>query len=132
MNWITKSGLVLGALLLAACSTSKPIQNLPANQVNFNLTEEQVGNAIINGGISKGWVMKKDQPGVIRGQLNVRQHQAVINIPYTAHDYSINYVSSINLDDNGKGAIHRSYNRWILGLNHAIQIELARTNTSAK
>ncbi|MGY6038470.1 hypothetical protein [Aeromonas sp. AE23HZ002T15] len=132
MNWITKSGLVLGALLLAACSTSKPIQNLPANQVNFNLTEEQVGNAIINGGISKGWVMKKDQPGVIRGQLNVRQHQAVINIPYTAHDYSINYVSSINLDDNGKGAIHRSYNRWILGLNQAIQIELARTNTSAK
>lgn len=132
MNWITKSGLVLGALLLAACSTSKPIQNLPANQVNFNLTEEQVGNAIINGGISKGWVMKKDQPGVIRGQLNVRQHQAVINIPYTAHDYSISYVSSINLDDNGKGAIHRSYNRWILGLNQAIQIELARTNTSAK
>lgn len=129
MNWITKSGLVLGALLLVACSTSKPIQNLPANQVNFNLSEEQVGNAIINGGISKGWVMKKEQPGVIRGQLNVRQHQAVINIPYTARDYSINYVSSINLDDDGKGAIHRSYNRWILGLNQAIQIELSRTGT---
>lgn len=129
MNWITKSGLVLGALLLAACSTSKPVHNLPANQVNFNLTEEQVGNAIINGGVSKGWVMKKEQPGIIRGQLNVRQHQAVINIPYTAHDYSINYVSSINLDDDGKGNIHRSYNRWILGLNQAIQIELARTNT---
>lgn len=130
MNLITKSGLVLGALLLAACSTSKPIQNLPANQVTFNLSEEQVANAIVNGGISKGWVMKKEQPGLIRGQLNVRQHQAVINIPYSTHDYSINYVSSVNLDDNGKGAIHRSYNRWILGLNQAIQIELARTNTS--
>ena len=129
MNWITKSGLVLGVFLLVACSTSKPIQHLPANQVNFNLSEEQVGNAIINGGISKGWVMKKEQPGVIRGQLNVRQHQAVINIPYTARDYSINYVSSINLDDDGKGAIHRSYNRWILGLNQAIQIELARAGT---
>ena len=56
----------------------------------------------------------------------MRQHQAVINIPYTARDYSINYVSSINLDDDGKGAIHRSYNRWILGLNQAIQIELSR------
>ncbi|MGY3857467.1 MULTISPECIES: hypothetical protein [Aeromonas] len=130
MNLITKSGLVLGALLLAACSTSKPIQNLPANQVTFNLSEEQVANAIVNGGISKGWVMKKEQPGLIRGQLNVRQHQAVINIPYSTHDYSINYVSSVNLDDDGKGAIHRSYNRWILGLNQAIQIELARTNTS--
>ncbi|MGY3904565.1 hypothetical protein ACW5XF_19195 [Aeromonas lusitana] len=129
MNLITKSGLVLGSLLLAACSTSKPVQNLPANPVNFTLTEEQVGNAIINGGISKGWVMKKEQTGVIRGQLNVRKHQAVINIPYTAHDYSINYVSSINLDDNGKGSIHRSYNRWILGLNQAIQTELVRAST---
>lgn len=129
MNWITKSGLILGTLLLAACSTSKPVQNLPANPVNFTLSEEQVGNAIINGGITKGWVMKKEQPGVIRGQLNVRKHQAVINIPYTTHDYSINYVSSINLDDDGKGTIHRTYNRWILGLNQAIQTELSRANS---
>ncbi|MFM4703268.1 hypothetical protein [Aeromonas bivalvium] len=128
MHKMTKSALLLGCALLAACSTSQPVRNLPANQVNFTLNEEQVGNAILNGGLSKGWVMKKEQPGLIRGQLNVRQHQAVINIPYTAHDYSINYVSSINLDDNGKGAIHRSYNRWIMGLNQAIQIELARTS----
>ncbi|MGE6106418.1 hypothetical protein [Aeromonas sobria] len=128
MHKMTKSALLLGCALLAACSTSQPVRNLPATQVNFTLNEEQVGNAILNGGLSKGWVMKKEQPGLIRGQLNVRQHQAVINIPYTAHDYSINYVSSINLDDNGKGAIHRSYNRWIMGLNQAIQIELARTS----
>ncbi|MFG0835436.1 hypothetical protein ACF8OI_18190 [Aeromonas bivalvium] len=128
MHKMTKSALLLGCVLLAACSTSQPVRNLAANQVNFTLNEEQVGNAILNGGLSKGWVMKKEQPGLIRGQLNVRQHQAVINIPYTAHDYSINYVSSINLDDNGKGAIHRSYNRWINGLNQAIQIELSRTN----
>ncbi|MGK4474089.1 hypothetical protein [Aeromonas molluscorum] len=130
MNFITKSGLLLGCILLAACSTSQPVRNLPANQVTFTLSEEQVGNAILNGGLSKGWVMKKEQPGLIRGQLNVRQHQAVINIPYTAHDYSLNYVSSINLDDNGKGAIHRSYNRWIQGLNQAIQIELSRTSNN--
>ncbi|MFM4647980.1 hypothetical protein ACEUC3_03390 [Aeromonas bivalvium] len=128
MHKMTKSALLLGCVLLAACSTSQPVRNLAANQVNFTLNEEQVGNAILNGGLSKGWVMKKEQPGLIRGQLNVRQHQAVINIPYTAHDYSINYVSSINLDDNGKGAIHRSYNRWINGLNQAIQIELSRTS----
>jgi hypothetical protein len=130
MNMMSKSALLLGCALLAACATSQPVHNLPANQVNFTLTQEQVGNAILNGGLSKGWVMKKEQPGLIRGQLNVRQHQAVINIPYSAHDYAINYVSSINLDDDGKGAIHRSYNRWILGLNQAIQIELSRTSNN--
>ncbi|QHQ50296.1 hypothetical protein [Aeromonas media] len=59
---------------------------------------------IITAGISKSWVMRKERPGLIRGQVNVRQHQAVIDIPYSARDYSINYVSSINLDDKGKGS----------------------------
>jgi hypothetical protein len=38
-------------------------------------------------------------------------------------------VSSVNLDDKGNGSIHRSYNRWVLGLNQAIQNELVRTQS---
>ena len=109
---------MLACALLAACSTSQPIRNMAANPVAFTLTEDQVSG-----------VMKKEKAGLIRGKVNVRQHQAVIDIPYSAHDYSINYVSSVNLDDKGKGNIHRSYNRWILGLNQAIQTELARANS---
>ncbi|MNK87868.1 hypothetical protein D3C87_1078140 [compost metagenome] len=126
MKLVNKICMVLTCVLLAACSTSQPIRNMAANPVAFNLTDEQVANAIITAGTSKSWVMKKERPGLIRGQVNVRQHQAVIDIPYSAHDYSINYVSSVNLDDKGKGSIHRSYNRWVLGLNQAIQTELAR------
>ncbi|MFM1662630.1 hypothetical protein [Aeromonas salmonicida] len=129
MKVINKASLLLACALLAACSTSQPIRNMAANPVAFTLTEDQVASAIITAGISKSWVMKKEKPGLIRGQVNVRQHQAVIDIPYSAHDYSINYVSSVNLDDKGKGNIHRSYNRWILGLNQAIQTELARANS---
>ncbi|HGY1013035.1 hypothetical protein [Aeromonas salmonicida] len=129
MKVINKVSLLLACALLAACSTSQPIRNMAANPVAFTLTEDQVASAIITAGISKSWVMKKEKPGLIRGQVNVRQHQAVIDIPYSAHDYSINYVSSVNLDDKGKGNIHRSYNRWILGLNQAIQTELARANS---
>ncbi|KHE16818.1 lipoprotein [Aeromonas hydrophila] len=129
MKLINKISLLLACALLAACSTSQPIRNMAANPVPFNLTEEQVANAIITAGISKSWVMRQEQPGLIRGQVNVRQHQVVINIPYSARDYSINYVSSVNLDDKGKGSIHRSYNRWVLGLNQAIQAELARTQS---
>ncbi|MGE6158598.1 hypothetical protein ACPCT8_14860, partial [Aeromonas media] len=120
MKLINKISLILTCALLAACSTSQPIRNMAVNPVPFNLTEEQVAKAIITAGIGKSWVMRKERPGLIRGQVNVRQHQAVIDIPYSARDYSINYVSSINLDDKGKGSIHRSYNRWVLGLNQAI------------
>lgn len=126
MKLVNKICMVLTCVLLAACSTSQPIRNMAANPVAFNLTDEQVANAIITAGTSKSWVMKKERSGLIRGQVNVRQHQAVIDIPYSARDYSINYVSSVNLDDKGKGSIHRSYNRWVLGLNQAIQTELAR------
>lgn len=129
MNWITKSGLLLGVTLLAACSTSQPVHNLSNNRVNFTLSEQQVGNAIIDGGLNKGWTMQKVQPGLIRGQLNLRQHQAVIDIPYSAQDYSIKYVRSVNLGDEGKGSIHRNYNRWVQGLDQAIQIELARASS---
>ncbi|WP_421272345.1 hypothetical protein [Aeromonas taiwanensis] len=129
MKLVNKICVVLTCALLAACSTSQPIRNMAANPVAFNLTDEQVANAIITAGISKSWVMKKEKTGLIRGQVNVRQHQAVIDIPYSARDYSINYVSSVNLDDKGKGSIHRSYNRWVLGLNQAIQTELARTQS---
>ena len=129
MKLVNKICVVLTCALLAACSTSQPIRNMAANPVAFNLTDEQVANAIITAGISKSWVMKKEKPGLIRGQVNVRQHQAVIDIPYSARDYSINYVSSVNLDDKGKGSIHRSYNRLVLGLNQAIQTELARTQS---
>ena len=105
MKLINKISLILTCALLAACSTSQPIRNMAVNPVPFNLTEEQVAKAIITAGIGKSWVMRKERPGLIRGQVNVRQHQAVIDIPYSARDYSINYVSSINLDDKGKGSI---------------------------
>lgn len=53
MKLINKISLLLACVLLAACSTSQPIRNMAANPVPFNLTEEQVANAIITAGISK-------------------------------------------------------------------------------
>lgn len=73
--------------------------------------------------------MREERPGVITGHIQVRQHQANISIPYNTVHYSINYVSSVNLDDKGEGKIHRNYNRWINGLNQAIQLELNRASS---
>ncbi|MEN9585417.1 MAG: hypothetical protein RLZZ616_2423 [Pseudomonadota bacterium] len=55
-----------------------PIRNMAANPVAFNLTEDQVASAMSTSGIRKIWAMKKEQPGRIHGQVNVRQHQTVM------------------------------------------------------
>lgn len=119
----------LALVLVAGCSTSQPVMNMTNSQVPSSLSESDVSHAIINAGVSKKWVMREERPGLITGHIQVRQHQANISIPYNTANYSINYVSSVNLDDKGKGTIHRNYNRWINGLNQAIQLELNRASS---
>ncbi|MGL6352137.1 MAG: hypothetical protein ACRC2U_20355 [Aeromonas sp.] len=119
----------LTLVLVAGCSTSQPVMNLTNSQVPSSLSESDVSRAIINASVSKKWVMREERPGLITGHIQVRQHQANISIPYNTTNYSINYVSSVNLDDKGKGKIHRNYNRWINGLNQAIQLELNRASS---
>lgn len=125
--------IILSALtlvLVAGCSTSQPVMNMTNSLVPPNLSEQDVSRAIINAGVSKTWVMREERPGLITGHVQVRQHQANISIPYNTTNYSINYVSSVNLNDKGKGTIHRTYNRWINGLNQAIQLELKRASSN--
>lgn len=119
----------LALVLVAGCSTSQPVMNMTNSQVPPSLSESDISHAIINAGVSKKWVMREERPGLITGHIQVRQHQANISIPYNTANYSINYVSSVNLDDKGKGKIHRNYNRWINGLNQAIQLELNRASS---
>ncbi|MBW3778252.1 hypothetical protein GL272_15275 [Aeromonas veronii] len=119
----------LALVLVAGCSTSQPVMNMTNNQVPPSLSESDISRSIINAGVSKRWVMREERPGLITGHIQVRQHQANISIPYNTANYSINYVSSVNLDDKGKGKIHRNYNRWINGLNQAIQLELNRASS---
>ena len=119
----------LTLLLVAGCSTSQPVMNMTNSLVPPNLSEQDVSRAIINAGVSKTWIMREERPGLITGHIQVRQHQANISIPYNTTNYSINYVSSVNLDDKGTGTIHRNYNRWINGLNQAIQLELNRASS---
>lgn len=124
--------LIIAALTLtlaAGCSTTQPVMNMSNSPVPANLSEQTISQAIINAGVSKKWVMREERPGLISGHIQVRSHQANISIPYNTLNYSINYVSSVNLSDNGSGKIHRNYNRWINGLNQAIQIELNRASS---
>jgi len=73
--------------------------------------------------VTLGWKMNAETPGKVIGTLNVRKHTAVVEIPYSAKSYSINYKSSENLDA-ADGQIHNNYNGWIKNLAKGIDAQL--------
>ena len=115
------------AISVAGCNTM-PIQNVSqaaaTNAAGKALTKEQVRGAIIRAGASLGWQMKDEGTDMLVGTLQLRKHTAVVEIPYTASNYSIKYRSSENLDEKG-GNIHKNYNGWIQNLTRGITTQLS-------
>jgi hypothetical protein len=88
-------------------------------------TMEEVQKAIIGAGAALNWQMAMVKPGEMLGTLNVRNHQAVVTIPYTTKAYSILYKDSNNLKyDADKQTIHENYTGWIQRLDIAIRSRL--------
>ncbi len=120
------AAVVIAALGMAGCNTA-PIMNVPNAAVTSAsgkaLNADQVRSAIVRAGAALGWQMKDEGPGLLIGTLNLRTHQAVIEIPYSTSAYSIKYRSSTNLDEKG-GTIHKNYNGWITNLTRGINAQL--------
>jgi len=93
----------------------------PAGKV---LTAEQVKLSIVRAGAALGWKVVEDKPGVLIATLEIRKHQAIVEIPYSTTKFSITYKSSINLDESN-GQIHKAYNGWILNLTKGINTQAA-------
>ena len=123
---VALAGVVV-AIALAAC-TSAPIMNVDNAAVTTasgkQLSNEQVRSAIIRAGSSLGWLIKDEGPNKLVGTLQLRDHAAVVEMPYSAGAYSINYRASVNLNE-GAGKIHKNYNGWIQNLTRGINSQLS-------
>jgi type IV pilus biogenesis protein CpaD/CtpE len=112
---------------LVGCAAA-PIMNVTEAPVvtasGKPLTNEQVRAAIVRAGSALGWQMKEDGPGMLVGTLQLRTHTAVVAIPYSPRSYSVQYRSSVNLDEKG-GTIHKNYNGWIQNLTRGINAQLS-------
>ncbi|MEN0074928.1 MAG: hypothetical protein AAGC69_11110 [Paracraurococcus sp.] len=121
----TRRALPILALLaaggLAACNRTAPIQDGGGSFIG-QATLNQRGDQIRRAGAELGWAMEPRGPGLMRGTLNLRTHQAVVDIPYDTRRFSIRYVSSSNLDYDGR-VIHRNYNSWVQNLQNGIIVE---------
>lgn len=87
--------------------------HIVAVTANSNFTSTDMRAALIRGGAAHDWVFRDIEPGLIEATLNVRKHQLVMHISYTPNDYSLKYVSSVELLDKRKpNRIHEAYLRW--------------------
>src|SRR5215203_5945031 len=120
----TRRGLILstlGATALAACTRTVPIQEGGGEFIGRG-TLAQRADQIRRAGAGLGWRMEPQAPGLVRGTLNLRAHQAVVDIPYDTQRFGIRYLSSSNLDYDGR-SIHRNYNSWVQNLQNAIMAQ---------
>jgi len=116
------------ALALAACQPIAiyNVADAPVTTTSGKApSAAQVRAAIITAGTSLGWSIKEAGPGKLEGTLHLRDHVAVVDIPYSTARYSITYRSSENLMA-GDGKIHKNYNSWVQNLDRAIRTELSR------
>ena len=115
---------ILEAVVFIGCGVAS-IYNVSQSPIEVKITEEKVYAAIKRAGYKKGWLVRQIKPGLAKATINLRSHQAVVEIPYTASTFSINYKSSLNLrHDSVKGTIHSNYNGWIQNLEQEINFEL--------
>lgn len=130
---------MLLAILLCITGTaharaSVPIMNLENNAIvtssGKELTLEAIAQAIRAAGASQPypWTASGESPGVVQLTTLVRgKHTVVVNVTFDTRTYSINYVSSIDMNykvKNGKELIHPFYNNWVQELRQGIDAEL--------
>lgn len=126
---IVKSGIiVLGisfAVALGACA-SRPILNVNDAPIatGKSLQVNQVRQAIVTAGSALGWKIVDSKPGLLEGTLRLRDHTAVVEIPFTTGKYSIVFKSGVNLNEKD-GQIHKNYNGWVQNLEKSINAALA-------
>ena len=113
------------AVAVAGCRTA-PLQNIEGQALPIPagkaVTLEQVRGAIIRGGGALGWQMRDEGPNKLVATLTLRDHTAVVDIPYSTTTYGIKYRSSTNLNESG-GQIHSNYNGWVQNLQRSINTQ---------
>lgn len=80
----------------------------------------QIRERILSGAKSLGWVVTREEPGLIGLSYDKQgKHQVTVAVRYDSLGYKVDYVSSFNLNYEELGSvrkIHPTYNRWIHNL----------------
>ncbi|HEX3696875.1 MAG TPA: hypothetical protein VH374_15960 [Polyangia bacterium] len=86
----------------------------------------RVHEAIVRALVSRGWQVVQDAPGVVTARVEREKYFAVVDIPYTAAEYSIIHKESAPAFKFDGQHIHKHYNTWVSRLEAAINAELIK------
>ena len=129
---------ILGVLSLAGCreatieNVSERSYGLSATSAPKPLTLEEYEKAIVRAGIRRGWSFERVDTGHLLATNTVRgKHTAVVDVKFTAENYSITFNRSQNLrHDASKNTIHPNYNHWVRNLGKDIRQEVMALRAS--
>ena len=119
------------AVACAGCFSSGYNVRMESNPVRIVRPVEvkSMREAILKGGANRGWMMKSEKEGCLTLVLNVRggKHVVVVDVPYTAEEFSVRYVESVNMDyEPATGAIRGKYVQWVRNLKQDILLETGK------
>ena len=121
------------ALTISGCARTRPIVNVEGF-IPEGMTKEQIKDAIIDGCEKVDWDWDTVDGDHIRASyLAKNYYQMVVDIDYSRPTkYEIVYLNSDNLNDNGKGEIHKAYYKWVGSLKKAIDNNLKRMSKRSR
>ena len=130
MKNYAKALVIIAVVMLSACGTRQAALNDPAPiPVPAGVSMAEVKDAVISGMTNRGWIVNRQEPGLIVADLHLREHFAQVNIEYDTDEVVVRFQDSRNLEYDvvdGERVIHANYNAWILNLTGDIRNELAR------
>ena len=114
-------------LILAGCVTASMMHLRPI-AVPASLSRAQVGHAIRQALVGRGWVITGAGKNSYTAVLTGHGWKATIRTPYNTQHVEVQYVSSRGLDhrkENGGETINHHWNNWMVALRHDIRANLS-------
>lgn len=118
---------IAAAAVLSGFGAGTPIYNVTSAPIPPSplATPENLQKAIMRAGLTLGWQMTPRGPNQVEAVLNIRRHQAIVDITHDEKSFSILYRTSTNLDYVEQDrTIHSNYNGWIRNLEKAIRAQV--------
>ena len=122
-------GLFGSSAVLAHSATVENIRTpIPFTQ---NLSLEKVREAVIRGGLAKGWQVVGEKNQTITLKYVKKIHIAACDVHYSTKEFSIT-INPMTTLISGPNKVHPKYNQWVRNLNKHILAQLSTLSLGVK
>lgn len=126
---VASLGLFGSSAVLARSATVENIRTpIPFTQ---NLSLEKVREAVIRGGLAKGWQVVGEKNQTITLKYVKKIHIAACDVHYSTKEFSIT-INPMTTLISSPDKVHPKYNQWVRNLNKHILAQLSALSLGVK